>query len=161
MTGKRPAPDAPTARFRATLESYGKTATGFVVPAVAVTRLGHGKRPPVRVTIGSHTYRNTVAVMGGQFMIGVSAENRSKAGVKAGDELDVQLELDTEPREVTVPKDYANALAAEPKAKQFFDGLSYSQRRWHVLSVEDAKTEETRRRRIDKSIALFLDGKAR
>ena len=85
MGGKSAAPDPPTARFRATLQSFGKTATGFVVPAGVVTKLDHGKRPPVRVTIGSHTYRNTVAVMGGQFLIGVSAENRTKAGVKAGD----------------------------------------------------------------------------
>jgi Bacteriocin-protection, YdeI or OmpD-Associated/Domain of unknown function (DUF1905) len=157
----RPTSDAPTARFRTTLRSAGKTATGIVVPPEVVSGLGAGKRPAVRVTIGSHTYRSTVAVMGGQFMIGVSADNRAKAGVAAGDELDVHLELDTEPRQVAVPKDLAKALAAEPNAKQFFERLSYSQKQWHVLSIEGAKTADTRRRRIEKSVALLREGKAR
>jgi hypothetical protein len=158
MTRSRP---VRTARFRTTLRGAGKTATGIVVPPDVVTRLGAGKRPAVRVTIGSHTYRSTVAVMGGQFMIGVSADNRAKAGVAAGDELDVQLELDTEPRQVAVPQDLAKALAAEPNVKQFFERLSYSQKRWHVLSIEGAKTADTRQRRIEKSIALLREGKAR
>lgn len=84
MAGARPSPGVPAARFRTTLQGAGKTATGIVVPADLVAGLGHGKRPPVRVTIGAHTYRSTVAVMGGQFMIGVSADNRAKAGVQAG-----------------------------------------------------------------------------
>lgn len=156
----RPAPEVAAARFQTTLQGAGKTATGIVVPAEIVASLGHGKRPPVRVTIGGHTYRSTIAVMGAQFMIGVSADNRAKAGVQAGDTLDVHLELDTEPRKVAVPKDFAKALDAEPAAKQFFDGLSYSQQQWHVVSIEGAKTAETRHRRIDKSMALLRDGKA-
>ncbi|MEA2844373.1 MAG: hypothetical protein QOJ69_2044, partial [Actinomycetota bacterium] len=97
-------------RFRTTLELGGKTATGIRVPDEVVEGLGSGKRPPVRVTINGHTYRSTVAVMGGAFMVGVSAEERSKAGVAAGDEVDVDIELDTEPREVVVPPDFAAAL---------------------------------------------------
>ena len=75
------------------------------MPDEVVEQLGQGKRPPVWVTINGHTYRNTVAVMGGQFMVGVSAANRAAAGVEAGDEIDVVLELDTEVREVVVPDD--------------------------------------------------------
>ncbi len=105
-------------RFRAVILQSGKTATGIRVPDEVVAGLGAGKRPPVRVTIGGHTYRSTVASMGGVFMIGVSAENRSNAGVAAGDEVDVDIELDKAPREVTVPLDFAKALRRDAAARQ-------------------------------------------
>src|SRR5215212_12124357 len=113
-------------KLRATLELAGKTATGFRVPAEVVEALGRGKRPPVLVTINGHTYRNTVAVMGGVFMIGVSAEHRAAAGVQAGDELEVDIELDTAPREVAVPADLAAALDRDADARRRFNKLSYS-----------------------------------
>ena len=140
-------------RFRAPLVLHGKTATGFDVPASVVEALGGGKRPPVRVTINGYTYRNTVAVYGGQYLLGVSAEHRKGAGVSAGDVLDVELELDTAPREVTVPADLAAALDARPAARRAFDALSYSIRSGHVQSVEGAKTEATRQRRIAKVVS--------
>jgi hypothetical protein len=148
-------------KFRTTLNLAGKTATGFLVPPEVVEWLGKGKRPPVLVTINGYTYRNTVAVYGDVFMIGVSAENRAGAGVAAGDEIDVDLELDTAPRQVAVPPDFAAALDAEPAARRNFDGLSYSNQSWHVLQVEGAKTDETRQRRIDKSVAMLREGRAR
>jgi hypothetical protein len=148
-------------RFRTKVEQGGKTATGFRVPAEVVEALGAGKRPPVRVTINGYTYRNTVAVMGGAYMIGVSAENRAGAGVAGGDEVEVDLELDTAPREVAVPVDLADALDAEPEARRTFDALSYSNRSWHVLSIDGAKTPETRRRRIEKSVSALREGRAR
>ena len=143
-------------RFRARVESNGKTATGVEVPAEVVASLG-SKRPKVRVTIGDYTYRSSVASMGGRFLLGISAEHRAGAGV--GDEVDVGLELDTEVREVAVPADFAEALAAEPAAARFFDGLSYSQRRWFVLGIEDAKAPQTRRRRIDKAVERLASGR--
>lgn len=148
-------------RFRATIQLNGKTATGIPVPAEVVDDLGKGKRPPVHVTVGGHTYRSTVAAYGDVFMLPLSAENREAAGVAAGDEVDVDLELDTHPREVEVPPDFAEALAAEPEAKRFFEDLSYSQQRWHVLSIEGAKSAETRQRRVDRSIAMLREGRAR
>ncbi len=147
-------------KFRATLELGGKTATGFRVPAEVVEALGSGKRPPVRVTINGHTYRNTVAVYGGGFMLGVSAENRAAAGVAAGDEIEVDIELDTAPREVTVPADFAAALDHDADARHFFDGLSYSHKLRHVLAIEQAKTAETRQRRIDKAVSDLHKGRA-
>ncbi len=141
------------------IELGGKTATGIRVPAEVVEELGPGKRPPVRVTINGHTYRSTVAVMGGQFMVGVSAENRAAAGVAAGDEVDVDIELDTEPRQVEVPLDFAAVLDRDPGAKRHFDRLSYSNRRRHVLSIEEAKTPETRERRIVKAVATLREGR--
>jgi hypothetical protein len=146
-------------RFRTTLELAGKTATGFRVPAEIVAALGTSKRPPVRVTINGHTYRNTVAVYGGVFMLGVSAENREAAGVQAGDELDVDIELDTAPREVNIPPDFADALDADADARRAFDRLSYSHKQQHILAIEQAKTAETRQRRIAKAISGLREGR--
>ena len=148
-------------RFRTTIEQGGKTATGIRVPDDVVEALGSGKRPAVKVTINGFTYRSTVAVMGGVYMVGVSAENRAGAGVSGGDEVDVEIELDTAPREVTVPPDFAAALAAEPTAQDTFDGLSYSNKSWHVLQIEGAKTDETRQRRIAKSVDALREGRIR
>ena len=148
-------------RFRTTLLQNDKTATGFRVPDEVVEALGKGKRPPVRVTINGYTYRSTVAVMGGDYMLGVSADNRAGAGVKGGDEIDVELELDTAPREVSVPADLAAAIEAEPGAKRTFDSLSYSNKSWHVLQIEGAKSDETRQRRIVKSVEALREGRIR
>jgi bacteriocin resistance YdeI/OmpD-like protein/uncharacterized protein DUF1905 len=148
-------------RFHTTILQGGKTATGIQVPDEVVAALGSGRRPPVKVTINGYTYRSTVAVMGGAYMVGVSAEHRAGAGVAGGDEVDVDLELDTAPREVEVPPDLAAALDAEPAARSTFDGLSYSNRSWHVLQVTGAKTEETRQRRIARSVDLLKQGRAR
>jgi hypothetical protein len=147
--------------FRTTVELGGKTATGFEVPTEVVEALGSGRKPRVTVTIGGHTYRSTVAVMGGRYMLPLSADNRGKAEVAAGDEVTVGVELDTAERTVDVPADLAAALDAEPAARSFFETLSYSNRSWHVLNVEGAKTPETRQRRIDKAVAMLREGKAR
>jgi hypothetical protein len=148
-------------RFRTTIQQSGKTATGIQVPEEVVDALGSGKRPAVKVTINGYTYRSTVAVMGGVYMVGVSAENREAAGVAGGDEMDVDIELDTAPREVSVPGDFAAALDAEPEARRTFDGLSYSNKSWHVLQVTGAKTDETRQRRIAKSVDVLKAGRPR
>ncbi|MDN5852107.1 MAG: YdeI/OmpD-associated family protein [Actinomycetia bacterium] len=151
----------PSVRFTATLEQSGKSATGMVVPDDLVEQLGAGKRPPVTVAFNGHTYRSTVASMGGQFMVGVSAENRAAAGVEAGEVIDVELTLDKAPREIEVPADFAEALAAEPVADEFFASLSYSNKRWHVESVTGAKTDATRERRIAKSVAMLAERRKR
>ncbi|CAN5353979.1 hypothetical protein BH23ACT7_BH23ACT7_05260 [soil metagenome] len=148
-------------RFRATVQQSGKTATGIQVPEEVVEALGSGKRPAVKVTINGYTYRSTVAVMGGVYMVGVSAENRAGSGVAGGEEVDIDMELDTAPREVTVPADLAAALDAEQEARRTFDGLSYSNKSWHVLQVNGAKTEETRQRRIAKSVDRLKEGRPR
>lgn len=148
-------------RFRTVIELGGKTATGFRVPDDVIAGLGSGKRPAVVVRIGSHTYRSTVAVMDGVFMLPLAAEHREAAGVAAGDEVEVHLELDTTPRQVTVPADFAAALDADPEARRTFDALSYSNRRFHVESVTGAKTAETRQRRIEKSVGILHEGRPR
>ena len=146
-------------RFTTTIQLEGKTATGFRVPPEVVVALGRGKRPPVSVTINGYTYRSTVAAYGETFMLPLAAENRAGAGVAAGDEIEVNLELDEAPREVEVPADLAAALADEPEARAFFDGLSYSNKRWFVLNVEGTKNEETRKRRVAKSVEMLREGR--
>ncbi len=146
-------------KFRTTIQQSGKTATGIQVPPEIVEALGAGKRPAVSVTIKGYTYRSTIAVMSGDYMVGVSVAVREAAGVAGGEEVDVDMELDTAPREVIVPQDISAALDAEPEARRFFDKMSYSNRLRHVLSIEDAKTDETRQRRIAKSVAMFREGK--
>ncbi len=148
-------------RFHATIVRGDKTATGIRVPDVVVEGLGAGKRPAVTISINSFTYRSTIAVMGGEYWVGVSAENRAGTGVEGGDEVDVEIEVDTAPRVVTVPRDLAAALDAEPAARRTFDGLSYSNKSWHVLSIEGARTDETRQRRIVKSVAALREGRPR
>jgi uncharacterized protein YdeI (YjbR/CyaY-like superfamily) len=113
------------------------------------------------VTIGGHTYRSTVASRGKRFLVPLSAENREHAGVVAGDQVDVDLELDTEPRTVAVPPDLADALASAPEARQFFDNLSFSQQQWYVIPIEQAKTPETRARRLAKAIDMLREGRKR
>jgi hypothetical protein len=142
-------------RFSTTVELGGKTATGMAVPDEVVASLGAGNRPPVRVTVGGHTYRSTVARMGGRFMLPLSAENRTAAGVAAGDPVEVDVELDDAPRTVDVPPDLAAALAAEPELRERFDALAFSHRKEHVRAVEDARTEATRARRIASVVAAL------
>jgi hypothetical protein len=148
-------------RFHTTILQGDKTATGIQVPDEIVEALGAGKRPKVLVTLRGYTYRSSIATVNGASMVGVSAENRAGARVTGGDEVDVDIELDTAPREVTVPPDFAAALDAEPDARRTFDGLSYSNKSWHVLQIDGAKTDETRQRRIVRSIEALRDGRIR
>lgn len=145
-------------RIRVTIELNGKSATGIRVPDEVVASLGAGKRPPVRVTIGGYTYRSSIGSMGGKFMVPVTAESRERAGVGAGDE-EVDIELDTEPREVTVPPELKDALEGEPDAMRFLEGLSYSNQRRLLTPIEEAKTAETRQRRIAKVIDQLREGR--
>ena len=137
------------------IELGGKTATGFEVPADVVESLGAGKRPPVTVTVKGHTYRSTVAVMGGRYLLPLSAEHRTAARVRAGDEVDVEIALDTQPRTVDVPADLQAALDGDPVARATWERLSYSHQRQHVLAIEETKAAATRERRIAKAIAML------
>jgi hypothetical protein len=141
--------------YEAILERDGKTATGITVPQAVMDALGGGKRPPVRVTIHGHTYASTVGTMGGVAKIPVSAAVREAAGVSAGDRLQIRLELDDEPRSVTVPEDLDAALAGDPQARAFFEGLSYSRQKAYVAWIEQAKRPETRQERVRRTAELL------
>ncbi len=146
--------------FETTVAASGNN-TGIVVPEDAIAELAAGKRPPVLVNVNGHEYRNTIAVMSGKYMIGISAAIRKATGLKAGDPITVTLTVADSPREVNIPEDFESALAANAPARAFFDRLSNSLQRYHIDNFNAAKTAETRRRRIDKAIALFLAGKQR
>ena len=146
-------------RFRAEILQSGKTAAGIEVPAKVVAALGSSKRPPVRATINGYTYRSTVAVMGGKFMLGVSNEVRKNAGVEAGQTVDIDLELDTEAREVELPPDFVAALARDAKAAKFFAGLSYSAKLRLVTPI-NVKNPDVRKERIAKTVAGLAAGRA-
>ncbi len=145
--------------FRTTVQRGGKTATGLLVPDEVVAALGAGKRPPVQVTVGGHTYRTTVASMGGRFLVPLSAENRTAAGVGAGDDVEVDVLLDTAAREVTVPADLVDALEHDDQARQFFDDLAYSHRKEWVRWIEESKKVETRTSRIVRAVESLRAGR--
>lgn len=137
--------------FRSVVELGGKSATGIRVPDDVIAALSTSRRPSVAVTVNGYTYRTTAARMGDAFFVPLSAENRSAAGLSAGDEVEVEIVLDDAPREVAVPDDLAAALT-EARMRDRFDGLAYSHRREHVRAVQDAKTAATRQRRIAAAI---------
>ena len=145
-------------KFNTTILQEGNN-TGIEVPEEVVEKIGAGKRPPVHVTLNGFSYRSTIAVMGGKYLIPLSAERRTKAKVKGGDKLDITLELDTEPREVELPQDFKKELTKDKKALAFFEGLSYSAKSRFVLPISQAKTDETRQRRIEKALSDLRAGK--
>jgi hypothetical protein len=116
-----------------------------------------GKRPAVTITINGHSWKSRVALMRGRYLIGLSNANRKTAGVATGDEVEVEVEIDAEPRVVAEPADFARALDADPVARAAYDRLSYSHKREHVLAIESAKQAETRIRRIEKALAMLRD----
>ncbi|MGW4720213.1 YdeI/OmpD-associated family protein [Nocardia sp. NPDC004260] len=128
---------------------------GLEVPPEVVAALGEGARPPVTITINGHSWKSRVALMRGRFLLGLSNANRQAAGVEIGEEIGVEVELDTQPRVVVEPPDFAEALDADPVARAAYDDLAYSRKREHVHAIESAKKPDTRQRRIEKAIATL------
>lgn len=143
--------------FRADLEATGGNTTGIRVPDDLVEALGGGRRPKVVATLGDYSFRTSIALMGGAFWLGVSAQHRANAGLAAGDPIDVRVELDDAPRTVDVPDDLAAALEVVAGARAAFDAMSYTHRKEWVRSIEDAKKPETRDRRIAGAVAAATD----
>ncbi|WP_338900679.1 YdeI/OmpD-associated family protein [Nocardia seriolae] len=128
---------------------------GLEVPPEVVAALGEGARPPVTITINGHSWQSRVAIMRGRHLLGLSNANRQAAGVEIGEEVEVELELDTQPRVVVEPPDFARALDDDPAARAAYDNLSHSRKRQHVHAIESAQQPDTRRRRIEKAIATL------
>lgn len=141
-------------KFRAVLETNGKTATGIEVPPDLVAALDAGKRPAVVVSFNGYSYRSTVAPMGGRFLLPVSAKVRAASGASAGDTLDVDVALDTAPRTVAAPEDLAVELNRDPALRAAWDRLAFTHQREHVEAIEDAKKPETRARRVAKAVEM-------
>ena len=140
-------------RFRTKVLAAGKTAAGVEVPEKVVLGLGSTRRPLVKVTINGYTYRSAIAPMGGTYMLGISNEVRGHTGVKPGETIDVDVELDTDKREVEVPQELAKALAKDAKAKKYFESLSYSRKYALAAPIANGKTPETRQRNLAKAMA--------
>jgi hypothetical protein len=147
--------------FRTTVLLAGKTATGLQVPDDIVGALGGGKRPAVKVTVAGYTYRTTVFPRGGVFLVPLSAENRTAANVKAGDEVEVEIQLDNEPRVVTLPDDLAKALATDAEALQRFEKLAFTHQNEYVRWIESAKRLQTRQRRVSEAVMMIHEGRTR
>jgi hypothetical protein len=141
-------------RFETTMSLSGNN-TGIEVPPDLIDDLGAGKKPPVIVTVNGYEYRSTVAVMGGRYLIPFSSDKRAATGIRGGDPIVVDLELDTAPRTVDVPEDLAAALDASPGAREAWERLAPSHKKAHVTAVESAKAAETRQRRIAKAIKML------
>lgn len=152
--------DPPSVTFDAVVVGSA-TKTGIPVPKEVLAQLNAGQRPAVVITLNGYTYQTSVGVMSGQHLVPVSAEVRGATGVGAGSNVEVALTLAAGPRTAEVPDDFAQALDVEPPAREFFTNLSNSLQRMHVDNINAAKTPGTRQRRIDKCIALFLEGKPR
>lgn len=122
--------------------------------------VGEGaKRFPVAATVNGYTWRTTVTPMRGEFLLGLSRAVREAAGVEAGDVAEVELELDRAPREVEVPEALAEALAEDPTAAAAFEGLAYTHRKEYARWVQEAKRDETRERRVSRTLQMLRDGK--
>ena len=149
----------PRIKFDTTLLQTGKTATGIKIPSEIIEKLGAGKKPAVKVSINGFTYRSTVAVMGGAFMVGVNAENREQAKVRGGDKINVTIKLDNDPREVEIPIEFKKALDKNEKAKKIFETLSYSKKAALIYPIAKSKKDGTRIRNIEKALKLLLNSK--
>src|SRR5262245_11751544 len=130
---------------------------GLELPPEVVEALGVGKRPAVTITINGHSWKSRVAIMRGRYLLGLSNANRHAAGVVTGDQVQVELEFDPDPRVVVEPADFTRALSADPVARAAYNRLAYSHKRQHVHAIETAKKPETRIRRIEKTLATLRD----
>jgi uncharacterized protein YdeI (YjbR/CyaY-like superfamily) len=146
-------------KFKAKVIPSGN-ATGVEIPAKVMKALGPSARPPIVITIHGHSWRSRVARMRGQILIGISAANRAASGIAEGEQIEVDVALDSEPRIVAEPADVAKALKGEPKARAAFDRLPFGLKRKHVADIEAAKSPETRERRIAKLVATLRSAPA-
>lgn len=148
-------------KFRTTLQRFGGNNTGIEVPEEILTALGRGRRVKVVATVNGYTYRTSVAPAMGKILMPFSSEHRAASGLSGGEEIEVELIPDDEPREVEVPADLAAALADAPDATAFFAGLSYTHKRSYVLWVEEARKPETRSARVAKAVDMLSEHRTR
>lgn len=148
-------------RFEAVIRQSGKSATGIAIPPEILESLGGGTRPTVTITVNGFAYTTALGVMGGTAMAPLSAERRAAARVAAGDAVEVDVVLSEAVREVQIPADLLTALAGEPAAAAFLDGLAYSHRKEWARWIEDAKKPETRAARVGAAVEKLRAGQQR
>lgn len=142
-------------KFKTKIVQTGNN-TGIEVSEKILDELGGGKKPLVVVTLNGYSYRSAVGKMGDKFMISLSAEHRTRANINGGDTLEVNLVLDTAPRTVELPVDLQKALDGNKTAKANFEKLAPGKKKAIVVSISDAKTEETKIKRIEKAIKQLM-----
>ena len=148
-------------RLSTTLQARGPAAA-VVLDDAQVAELGEGARAfPVVATINGYTWRGRVSRMRGEFLLGLSREIRQGAGAEAGDAVDVEIALDSAPREVDIPAELVAALAADADARARFEALAYTHRKEFARWVADAKTDATRERRVAQTIEMLHAGRTR
>ncbi|MEO6728842.1 MAG: YdeI/OmpD-associated family protein [Candidatus Dojkabacteria bacterium] len=144
-------------KFTAKIFTGGGQTAGFLIPEDVMTSLGDKKRVPVVITLNGYSYRSTVATYEGKQAVGISIENREKAGVKIGDTLEIDVSFDDKPRIVEVPEIMQKELEKNPKAKEVFEGLAFTHKKEYVKWIEEAKKEETKTSRLEKLNQMILD----
>jgi Bacteriocin-protection, YdeI or OmpD-Associated/Domain of unknown function (DUF1905) len=148
-------------RFTTRLERRGPAAA-VVLDDEQVAAVGEGaRRFPVLATVNGYSWRTSVARMRGDNLLGLGRAVREAAGVEAGDTVDVQIVLDTAPREVEVPDDLAGALAADPEASAAFEALAFTHRKEYARWIAEAKREDTRGRRVAQALEMLRRGETR
>ena len=148
-------------RFAATLQRRGPAAA-VILDEEQVAAVGEGaRRFPVVATVEGYTWRTTVTRMRGEFLVGLNAAVREGAGVQAGDTVAVEVALDTAPREVEVPEALGVALEGDREARAAFDALAYTHRKEYARWIDEAKREETRRRRVVQALEMLKKGERR
>lgn len=145
--------------FQAVIEA-GDGGGAFVIVPFDVEKIFGQKRVKIKASIGGEPYRGTLVRMGTpHHMLIVLKEIREKIGKSIGDEVTVEIEEDLELRQVKVPVDLRDALAAEPAAQDFFNKLSFTHQKEYVQWIEEAKRQETRQARIQRTVEMLLKGK--
>jgi hypothetical protein len=145
--------------FTSVVQLTGETATGIPVPADVVAALDAGRHPKVAVTIGHYFYVATIYSADDTFMLPLSVEHRTAAGLHAGDTVEVALELDEAPRHVELDPDFATALAADDAARRCFENLSYSKQHWFTAGLAETAKPEAKARRIETYVEMLREGK--
>jgi len=141
-------------RFQATLQADPTgTGTYIAVPRAINTKLGLKGRPKVQTVIAGHPYRGSLMPVGdGTYLLGVLKAIQQAEGLKRGDNITVELEIDTAPRVIEPPSDLAKVLARDKRAASAWEKRSYTDRREMPRSLEEAKKPETRERRLAAAV---------
>lgn len=143
-----------------TLEPFGP-AGAILLTDEQVQTLGGGKRAAVVVSVGGHSARLRLAVMGGKNCIGMSTAVRADLGLAIGDPVSARIALDGAPREVEVPAELAAALATDPAVAAAYERLAYTHRKEYATWVAEAKKQPTRDRRAAQAVEMLREGRPR
>lgn len=149
-------------QFETRIEHFGdmgeKTGWRYVtIPASLANELNPGVKKSYRVK----GYLDRLAIkavalipMGqGDFIIPLNVGLRKQLRKEAGASIHLQLELDTD--EFQLDPDFADCLAEAPDEKAYFDTLTPSHQRYFSKWISEAKTTQTKERRIVDCLRAF------